>query len=279
MNASSWFPQVSAPNPASGVQGIWNAYNQSQEASRAANADLAQQSLNWWGGIMDRNRADLNQAVGFLRGTNRANNRDIDKRFSALSGETAQGLIDRGLGNSTIQYSMQKGITNAHADALSRSRAEFGGRLYDAYARNAAANSGLAAQQLGFLSGINIGYPDMGAFASMAALAGAGGAGGAGGGGPSVVFDPSRPVGGALPAWAHYGGVGVDPGVADGGMYGNAPIYGGNTVYNNIPTTSQWAMQQRASNPVDTGGMWGPLYAAVQSAGQAGSALSAYSEV
>ncbi len=238
-NSNSWFPSVGAPSANSSPQGIVDAYNQSQQASRDANAAMAQQTLGWWQQVMNQQRSDLNQAGSYLHGTNRADKRDIDKRFAKLQGDTTAGLIDRGLGNSTIQYSMNTGIAGAHADAMSRNRAEFGNRLANFYKDAAGMNLGAATSQLGYLGSINIGYPDMGAYAGMAASAGAGGPMGGGGGG-SYIGDMSRPIGGAGPAWAAYGGVGADPGVS-GGVWGGA--WGGAS---GIPTTSEWAQQQMA---------------------------------
>lgn len=267
-NIGGWFPSVSAPNPASGVQGLYNSYNESQNASRNANAQMGQQTMDWWNTVMQQQRNDLNQAGNYLHGTNKANIRDIDKQFSKLQGETTSGLIDRGLGNSTIQYSMNKGIQNAHSDALSRSRAEFGSRLANFYKDAAGMNLGAATSGLGYLSGINIGYPDMGAYAQMAGMAGMGAGGGSGGGG-SYIGDMSRPIGGAGPTWAAYGGVGTDAGVA-GGSWGG--MGGGGY----IPTTSEYAQQQMQQQGGGGGGMWGPLYAAVQTAGQAAPNVGGY---
>jgi hypothetical protein len=255
MDFGSIFPSVSAPNPYSGLSGLFDSYNKSQQASRDANAALANQTLNYWGGVMSQNRADQNQAFNYLRGTNKANIRDIDKRFSALSGQTASGLIDRGLGNSTIQYSMQKGITNAHADALSRSRADFGNLMFNAQMDMARNNAGLASQQLNYLSGINIGYPDFGAYAQMAGMMGHPGMMGGGGGG-TYIGDMSRPVGGPQPAWTKYGGVSTDMGVG-GGDYGFSGYATG------IPTTGQAAMASRAAmggGGDSGGGFWASLY-------------------
>jgi hypothetical protein len=219
----SWFPTSSMPIGGTPQQ-MGRAYNDAQSASRNANALMAQQINAGYDRVIAQQRRDLNRGFGFLRGTNRANIRDIDKEFTKLSGSIAQGLIDRGLGNSTIQGSMQTGVANARADAKSRSRAEFGDKLYKAYSNNALANSSLATQQLNFLGSIDIGYPDAGAYLAASQQAGMGGGGM--GSGQTVVGDMSRPTGGAQPAWAYYGGGDAGQNVMPGGGY-----YGGQGGY------------------------------------------------
>lgn len=225
------FSLPSAPAPSgNNPQAIWGAYNASQQASRNSN----QQLFNWFQGnanpILAQQQQALQSAFQFLYGTNQSNIRSINKDYTAKSGQLASSLIDRGLGNATIQGNMQKGLDVAHSDALSGSRAAFGGRMFDAAYQSAMANSGLAENQLSTLfNGTNIGYPDFGAFAQAAMHAGSGVGGGLGFGGLTV-GDMSRPVGGPQPSWAFYEGGGGFPGAPPGGSMGGAPpAWGPNT--------------------------------------------------
>lgn len=201
------------PNSWDKVPGLYGQFGQD---SRNANAALINQVMAGYGQVFNQQSNALNRAAGFLRGTNKANIRDINKGFTKLSGQSIASMVSRGLGNSTIRDSIQTGIANARADALSRSRAEFGTRMFDAYRDNALANSSIATQALGFLGSTDIGYPDP----SMASMSGYGGfqVAPGGGGGSLIVGDPNRPVGGFQPAWTHYGGAsGVEMGPSGGG--------------------------------------------------------------
>lgn len=214
------------------------ASNAGQQAT-AANQGLGANFASGSNANLSRFIGQSNRAMGNLRGTNRANIRSIDRRFEAESGQMLKNLIDSGLGNSTIRGSMSSGLTRAHADAISGSRAAFGKLKFDAAMDVAKSQSALSQQNLNTLfQGTNIGYPDMGALAAM--FGQSGGGGGGGGGGSSVVYDPSRPVGGPQPAWAFYGGGQADPGV--GGGYD--PSFYGNANTSNVPTTGQYAQGQ-----------------------------------
>jgi hypothetical protein len=250
---NSW---SSMPGPNAGPSAWANAYAQMGQASTAANQQLGNIFASGSNQVLAQQQAALRNAFGYLKGINRANVRSIDRRFAAESGDIMQSLINRGLGNSTIQGSMRTGLTRAHADAISGSRAAFGGKMYEAAYQNALANSQLAQSQLNTqFQGTNIGYPDMGAFAQMAAMSGQGGGGmgsAFGGGGGLIMGDMSRPVGGALPAWAHYSG-GADP---FGGMGGGG---GGDMSWATGYNVPSWNVAQGA---VGGGGTdWGDLFA------------------
>lgn len=246
------------PNSWNRVPGV---YGQMGQDSRNAQAAQINQVMAGYGNVLNTQRADLNKAFGYLRGTNRAAMNDINKDFTKYSGQAAQDLIGRGLGNSTIQSSVQTGIKGAWAGARAAARAAFGQRMYDAYSRNALANSGLATQALSFLGNVDIGYPDP----SMASMSGYGGfpvAPGGGGGGSLVVGDPNRPVGGFQPGWAHYGGPSGIDAVGGGGPM---QAYG-------IPTTGQYAQGQMQ----DQGqGFWGQLADTAYGAANANNAVAA----
>ena len=229
----------SVPGPAGAAGRASTAANQEVMNNFAANAN----------GLVSGLSGGLNAAVGNLYGTNRANNRAIDRSFAKQGGAALSQLVSSGLGNSTIRQSINTGLTRAHADALSESRAAFGEKLFNAQAMAAQAPASMGASLLSTLfNGTNIGFPDpSSAFSSMYG----GGAGGGGGGG---MIDPSRPTGGPLPAWAFYGGGGVDPGVSGGSWGTTSP---GNSY---IPTTYEAGLQARSAlGPPDLSSAFGAV--------------------
>lgn len=244
---------VNLPNSWSSMPGwgaptsSWmNAFKGWGQDSTAANQQLGQVFTSGSNANLAEQKGALANAFGYLKGTNKANIMDINAGAKKTQGAVAQQLIGSGLGNSTIMGSMMTGVNLARQNALSHSRAAFGNLLYGAASQNALANSGLAQQQLNTqFAGTHIGFPDMGAFAQMAGMAGAG-MGGMGGGGQSFQYDPSRPVGGPMPAWAHYGGGSGGGGDIGGGGGG----WGG---YGSQPG--------REIMPTPYGGGWGDLYA------------------
>lgn len=256
--AGMQLPNVGGPADLS-RQGLLTNYNQNWQASRNANQDLFNRTVTGFDSILAQQKSDLS-AVGDsyrsrqravvkgLAGANEANERDIQRQFASMLGGQMTDLAGRGLGNSTVRSSVERGIGHSQADALTRSRNDFASTIANMRTnwgmaalgqqqQSALANSGLANQQASFLNqNTNIGYPDMGAYASMIAtipdqnldrllnsggfMSGQGG-GGFGGGGPGLLqFDPNRPVGGMRPMPQGY----ID--TADYSMYG-APGLGG----------------------------------------------------
>jgi hypothetical protein len=225
-------PSVGGPTDLS-RGGLLANYNANWQASRNANQDLYNRTAAGFDQILAGQKGDLagvsneyrqrqKAVMAGLTGANEANERDIQLKFADLLGGSMQNLADRGLGNSTITSSVQRGFGQSMADALTRSRNDFATSIANmrsqwgmaalAQKQQAAlANSGLATQQAtSLLSNTNVGYPDMGAYAQMIAsippegrnldsVLGGGGGGYGGGGGGLLQMDPSRPVGGPGP--------------------------------------------------------------------------------
>lgn len=155
---------------------------QQQQAAAANNAR--------WRGL-------LGNTLRGLRGANRSNLQDISDKYSAMSGAMSQQMIDRGLGNTTVQQSAQLGIAGQRARAATDSRNKFaqtiagykeriGGAGLQAEMQNNSMLAGLGKGQIDWLTGINIGYPERAQYEG-------GGGGGmfAGGGAPGLGYGGS----------------------------------------------------------------------------------------
>jgi hypothetical protein len=196
-----------------------------------------------------------------LSGSNRANMMDIANKYTALSGQMSQQMIDRGLGNTTIQGSMQRGVAADRAHETTRSRNMYSQLM--ANTQSQLGQAGLQAQQgmmNSMLQYVSAPYPDPSTYAQMAA------AGGGGHGfqmGPPAMpgmSAPQAPTGGHIPAGLFSPSYTVEGGGGGGGMGIFGPQYqtGG---YGAPPRPNVYSGG-------DGGGLWGPMYAAVQTAGQ-----------
>lgn len=199
--------------------------------------------------------------LGRIANTNTSNINDIGRNAEALSGQASQQMVSRGLGNTTVQQNMQRAIEADRARETTRSNEAFA-QLGAGYAdriwsdRTAAQQNkaqmmaGLGSQQLGALERVNVGYPDMAAYASMAQMYGAqaeaernrkqlGGNGFMQGGGASAGYTSapspwgSRSLGGGGGSYGGGGGYGYMGG--GGGYYAPASpqqIAAGQNFYN-----------------------------------------------
>ena len=66
-----------------------------------------------------------NTVIGGIQGSNQANQTAIGQQYARQSGTAAQQLIDRGLGNTTVQQSVQRGISLDEAQAQTQSANQF----------------------------------------------------------------------------------------------------------------------------------------------------------
>lgn len=128
--------------------------------------------------------ARYGDVLGRIAGTNTSNIRDIEANARAASAAGNMNLAARGLGNSTIVNSMNRGINSDRQREITRSNeafAQLGAGYADRIwgdrtnAQQAKANlmSNLGTQQLGAMERIQAGYPDAGMFASLAQMYGA----------------------------------------------------------------------------------------------------------
>ncbi len=201
--------------------------------------------------------------LGGIQGMDAAQRQAIKDQYVAGRGQASQELVNRGLGNSTIQSGVDRGFLydKAKADiALTNStqgvNAQYQSQLGLAglgYQNQALMqNTGLAKDQLDWLNSINAAYPDASRYAEMARLKGASGGGmapGAQTGGYSGGKDPSK--GASTPS---YNGSGYGGGGAYGAVYsGRTPPSGyspGQTIepakgyYPYDPADPYWSTQE-----------------------------------
>jgi len=122
--------------------------------------------------------------LGRIAGTNTSNIRDIEANARAQSAASQQSLINRGLGNTTILNSANRGINSDRQREITRSNEQFA-QLGAGYANQIGQNrigaqqskaqmmAGLGTQQLGALERVNAGYPDAGMYGQLAQMYGA----------------------------------------------------------------------------------------------------------
>lgn len=99
--------------------------------------------------------------LGRISGSNQTNLTDINAAYNASAGGASQDLINRGLGNSTTQSSVQRGIELDRQRALTASQNQFA-QLGAGYA-NSIGQAGLGAQQAGTHLGASLGQAQLGA--------------------------------------------------------------------------------------------------------------------
>lgn len=231
MAAGSPFVQAGSMNPSD----PWGSYNSAYKAAASTNNNLYQQAMSGYAQmIAQANAAQQQVTAGYgtlqrkvvqgLKGSNRANLQDIADQFTSLSGSMSQQMIDRGLGNTTVQQSVQRGVSADYAKERTRSqgafaqliasmRSQLGQARLQSQQQGIGMMSGLQSDQLHYLASIASPYPDPGMYAQMAAgLASGGGGMGMGMPGPSPGLGPT---GGYTP---HYGGGYVNAGDV-GGTY------------------------------------------------------------
>lgn len=132
-----------------------------------------------------RGYADLsNSVLAGIDNIGSAQSQQIKNQYQQASGATAQSMISRGLGNTTIQDSMQAGLTQQEALAQNslqnqiastkagyQSNLGLAGLAYQGQA--ASANSSLAQNQLAWMNSVNAPYPNAGLYAQLAQQYGA----------------------------------------------------------------------------------------------------------
>jgi len=240
-------------SPAQALAGLGPAYQTGYANALALNQAnygniLAgyQQTLGNIGSGYDQLSSSVLQGI---QGTQAAQSQAIKDAYAKQSGSATQDLISRGLGNTTVQQGVQRGLTLDEQKAQTGLQNQFAQLQanYQAGLGQAglAARQQLAQGQLGFMERVNAPYPDASLYATLAQqygaanqaqkdrqqLSGFGFAPGGGGGGGYV------PSGGGFPAF-RAGGSG-------GGMTDTAPSgYGYNpalTAYTPPAQPSQYA--------------------------------------
>lgn len=119
------------------------------------------------------------QVMGDLNLAGSTRRQEIQDQYSALAGRQSQQLIDRGLGNSTIQASTNRGLAldeqkaqNQLAEQVANLRAQYGSNLGLArigqHGQGSREATALTQAQLEFMNSVQSPYPDAGLYASLA---------------------------------------------------------------------------------------------------------------
>ncbi len=196
-------------------------YNQTAAAQQAGQNQITQGYSTLRGDVL-----------GGLAGIDKSQRQQIADDYAKQVGTESQRLISRGLGNSTVQQSIARGLmydkAKADVDLTNRTQAlnaQYSSQLglaglgYQGQALQE--RTGFANQTLQFLNSINAPYPDIGSYAALATARGRSGAGGGVGAGATT-------FGGAVqgpktnPAFGNTGGGGFAMG---GGFGGNTNPY------------------------------------------------------
>lgn len=213
-----------------------------------------------------------NDVIGKIQGIGQARSTEIDDASARNLASSSQQLIDRGLGNSTIQTAVNRGVETDRTrrqiendESIAQMQAQYMSNLGLAGLGSREAQlrdtTGLVTRQLDWMDSVQSKYPDPGLYASLASQAGAnrGNAGGGFGGG-SFFGANGRPI----------GGLGYVPSPAPsygGGGYGHSVGGGfGGSLYD-------WAVPKAAAAPATTG--WASAPAAEPATDYAGMASSA----
>lgn len=187
-----------------------------------------------------------NDVIGGLQGIGASRAQDITDQAAQAGGAATQGLIGRGLGNTTVQDSINRGIaadknkaltanSNSVAGLVAGYQSQIGQAGLNQAAQANMANSNLSQAQLAFMNSTQSGYPNAGAYGQLAMQFGQAGAAQANAAALGRLGAPGRYGAGAmsgLPGGGGGGGqkLGYVPSYAQttpGGGYGGAPSTGG----------------------------------------------------
>lgn len=102
-----------------------------------------------------------------VRKLGRSERQDIDDQYNQSLGTSAQQLIDRGLGNTTVQQSVNRGIEAERSKANVRLTGELADLRAGYLDRFNQQRTALANEQLRFMNTMTAAYPDPGTYAAM----------------------------------------------------------------------------------------------------------------
>jgi hypothetical protein len=126
----------------------------------------------------------LSSVLGGISNIGQSRQNDINAAYTQQSGALAQQLVNRGLGNSTVQGSMQRGVAYDQARAstdlanqIAQTTAGFQSQLGQAglgyRERMIQQNDADAMAQLNWMNSVNAAYPDAGMYSQLAQQFGA----------------------------------------------------------------------------------------------------------
>lgn len=243
----------------SNYQNIMAGYNSAISAQTSAQQAINAGYSGLYNSVMDR-----------LQGQGQSAARRIGDSYSQLLAGTSQQAIDRGLGNTTIQSSINRGVESdkqralmENDESINKIMADYmsglGTKALGAQQEGLDRVSGLGLRQLDFMNQLNAKYPDGSMWGELAQMAGklqgqgqgaGGGAfgGGAFGGGaaPRVGYVPGGNTpggnvggylgggyggGGSMGAWAGSPTAGYSGGYGGGGAGGGLALLGSGMEY------------------------------------------------
>lgn len=255
-------PWQGGPNPAaaaasSNPQAIAQQYGQAYNSALAMNQANYQNILKGYQQAMASQTSAqqaisagytslYNDVIGKVSGIGQARANAIERDSARQLAGDSQQLIDRGLGNTTIQTSVNRGVAadkNLQLTQLSDDQAKMIGDYMSNLglaglgnqARQLDNSTALATRQLDWMNSVNAKYPDANLYAGLAkdaalshaqpafSFGGGSFAGGGGGGGPQLGYVPSQPYYGLA------GGAGATYGGGGGGGMPVAPAESWNT--------------------------------------------------
>ena len=204
-------------------QGLWQDIN-----AGYANVLGAQQAA--FGGIQKGFKNLYGNVMSGIQGSDAAAQQQIKDLYAQQQGSASQGLINAGLGNSTVTSSVSRGLTADEsksqvnlADQMAQLQAGYQSQIGQAAlgfrSQAAMANSQVAQNQLQFMNTMTAGYPDVSQYSQLAQMYGMNKqaqqdflnmrgayAGSGGGGGQGLGYAP-RPAPSQYDGSPQYGGM------------------------------------------------------------------------
>ncbi len=201
--------------------------------------------------------------LGSIAGIDRSQRQDIADQYAKNIGMASQDLINRGLGNSTVQSSVGRGLlydkaksdialTNSTQGLNAQYMSQLGLARLGYESQAAQQNTAWAGKQLDWMNSVNAAYPDPRTYAMLAQMKGqAGGGGGVGSGATTYGGSVKSPLGGG----GGYPGAPINGSAGFGGSYGAAKL--SSNPYSGAPQTLDMSGYGSPSYDLhSTGGMW-----------------------
>lgn len=224
-----------------------------------------------------------NQVLNQVKDIGAARRNEIGSSYEKALASGSQTLIDRGLGNSTIQMSLQRGVESDRQRALTQLSDDQAKMLGDYMSQLGLAGlknqseglggaTGLVLSQLGWMNSMNAAYPDAGLYGQLAQMSAMGQGGpnrnpgyGFGGGSFAGVPGPSQQLGYVPGPGPTYGSGFAPQSAPSGGQpYWMANLGGGENW--NVPNGSYAAAPAGGM----AGGLMGDFYGGMAGAGSFG---------
>lgn len=203
--------------------------------------------------------------LGSIAGIDRSQRQDIADLYEKNIGDASQQLIDRGLGNSTVQSRVGRGLlydkgkldiglTNSTQGLNAKYMSDLGQARLGYENQAAQQNTNWAGQQLQFMNSVNAGYPDPRTYAMLAQMKGqSAGGGGVGSGSTTYGGQVKSPLG-AGGGYPTMGGVSYGNSFGTGAPRPAANPYGGGpqTLNPEEDASNWWEVNQPLSYEFNT---------------------------